>query len=102
MRNTTIAIDRKRSNQITRERIFSRSASFPSPKYANTCTNYQDNDSVINANNAHQLCDLELEEETMDVSLDNNSEHSGWKITSIDLDRQWTKTIVNFMKKCKH
>ena len=37
----------------------------------------------------------------MDVSLDNNSEHSGYKIKSIYLDIKCTKKIVNHMKKCK-
>ena len=55
---------------------FSGSASFPSPKHANVCANYQEYDSVSNANNVNQLFNFESEEETTDVPLVNISKHS--------------------------
>ena len=45
------------------------------------------------------MCNLELEEENVDASFDNDNAHVGHKIASIDLDRQCTKTVANHIKK---
>jgi len=58
-----------------------------------------ENFNVINTKDIEENCTLEVEEE---IHNENNNFHSGYKIMSIDLDREWTKRIVHHMKICKN
>ena len=57
------------------------------------------NDLLINTKDVEENCTLEIEEQTQN---ENNNFHSGYKIMSIDLNREWAKRIVHHMKTCNN